>query len=1435
MANVYDKPQPLVCLSDRGGGVNNLNRNDSEPNCRLTNNDTGLRDGPSKWWEFNKPWRWLFPSRSSSRKKITKVTSTSTSSSSSSSSSSSLSSRWSSLTLPSLKIKEKVSNIYYKYGLLCSTYPWLIILLTFTIFSFCVYPILGIHSFTNNYLQKYVTPLDNFYIHGKPVKDSSSSYSANHHSHSSHPHHYPNHQHQPNLEVIKDPPRWFQSGAPYAIIQQIIIKSAVIPWKNNHILMDAIRAPLAQVFPILEFLSNFQTDSGSKSVSLNDICLQINEPIGYSDNSASNILPRYSCLLFSPANIWKNDVDKFRQDATIIKTIFNTKDFSYLDSGNLREILFGVPWMETGIRPFYVRTRQRTLTFAITIAFSGYNKMFFENLRKQLRDRYPVNPLWENRHDDNKNNNTNGLADYSSDSPPIVTHLHFQNSFTFSVSSPIIGCYIFLFFYIYFSVRKIDLIKCKWALAASSVLTVVMCLLMTLGICSWFDFNPTLDGSEIFPYLIVIIGLENILVLTQSVIATPAHLDVKVRVAQGLSREGWSMNKNLIAELGLCVFGYFTFVPVIQEFCLFGMIALLCDFFLQMTIFITLLSVDIQRVELDGRPKKTSHSANDSKNKMNQAFEQGSHPYDSDSSRLNSISYWSKSSHMKLPKRLRLVYFWTRTRMAHRFLMMALIVWISILLYRSTVSDHYNQPDDEPMIKAQDAKLSAQQSVSHQIPAPIESTSKTLKENDYEASQHRLKYSNRDPRELLSSHNWFTLFGFYNISLSGKYLSFLPPIHLAIPVDPTEAHKIRHPSESDPQIFRQFLYPGSIHASFDQNDDWDEFSYDASNDLSNRPHWSPREILLALLLSTPTLTFIIYILVTMYRCMCSRRYDEWRSSWSSSNQSKGQDISRHKIDDYFLETMLVKRQAHQDEIEMVECSNESPYVVSCSMEGDLRVWDVLSGECHLLIQRSQSTDLIQLDENKQTTTATAATTSTFKPHHKPSSSFSSDSTYGSSPSTSSGDCVEQSFLPSNFDPSTLINNRISKSTVDKSKIGYDFKPFYSRLNSSKNLISELIVNAAASSDIDVNPYEITANLKRESNLSFQQIWCLDVYERFILVGCAEGRFEIWDTLTGLNHYNQECVTGITVIKARSGKLVIGRLNGICEIYQIENHFRPENNSCYILSSSSSSTLTSLSISSSISSSSSSSTTYINNTNTPPQSSSSSSSDQQPYQKQMLNTYLIHSIRAHSQPITALQLDSSHLITGSADHLIKVFKLETGSCSYTLHGHFGGISCLEIDKTTSNSALSGCKVGQVCLWDLTTGTCLFNLEAHADAAVTALLTTSLYAISSGTDNKINIWDKYSGHLVHSLPNQRSFCCGMVPLTPNILITAKEDHLILWDLSEATPLRIINLSSFGDNKSSCIKNLRIANKSRAVIADYGKNICIIHFPGVTQKSD
>lgn len=56
---------------------------------------------------------------------------------------------------------------------------------------------------------------------------------------------------------------------------------------------------------------------------------------------------------------------------------------------------------------------------------------------------------------------------------------------------------------------------------------------MTVIVKSWYVLL-FIFFSEIFPYLVVVIGLENILVVTKSVVSTPVHLDVKIRVAQGI-------------------------------------------------------------------------------------------------------------------------------------------------------------------------------------------------------------------------------------------------------------------------------------------------------------------------------------------------------------------------------------------------------------------------------------------------------------------------------------------------------------------------------------------------------------------------------------------------------------------------------------------------------------------------------------------------------------------------------------------------------------------------------------------------------------------------------------------------------------------------------------------------------------------------------------
>ena len=301
-----------------------------------------------------------------------------------------------------------------------------------------------------------------------------------------------------------------------------------------------------------------------------------------------------------------------------------------------------------------------------------------------------------------------------------ILHIYFPGKSSISEFVPLTVTYLFLFLYMYFSVRKIELVKSKVGMAFSAVVTVLASLSMSVGLCFFFGLTLTRTGKEVFPYLVVIIGLENILVLTKSVVSTPTHLDVKIRIAQGLSREGWSITKNLLIEVTILTVGLFTFVPAIQEFCIFAVVGLLSDYFLQMLFFSTVLAIDIGRMESSSdsqhyrfpygpsavpltsqpplrqfRPPTTSPLSS-TKPQIRNIVRSKSHP------RLNGITSSNYPTNVvaapnspppttKVPKRLRLVHFWASTRIFQRGFMLCMVVWISVIVYSSGVLEHVLQ------------------------------------------------------------------------------------------------------------------------------------------------------------------------------------------------------------------------------------------------------------------------------------------------------------------------------------------------------------------------------------------------------------------------------------------------------------------------------------------------------------------------------------------------------------------------------------------------------------------------------------------------------------------------------------------------------------------------------------------------------------------------
>ncbi|KAI8353467.1 hypothetical protein B0O80DRAFT_498889 [Mortierella sp. GBAus27b] len=162
----------------------------------------------------------------------------------------------------------------------------------------------------------------------------------------------------------------------------------------------------------------------------------------------------------------------------------------------------------------------------------------------------------------------------------------------------LVTAYLVMFLYISLSVGKVDLVKSKYGLGIAAVATVSVSLLMSIGICSLFGVTLTLMPWEILPFMVIVVGVENIKILVHAVVETSIDMSVKERVGRGLGAVGVSITLTLVAELCLLVIGAMVAIPAVQEFCKFAIAAVIMDYLLQMTFFITVISIDIRRLEL---------------------------------------------------------------------------------------------------------------------------------------------------------------------------------------------------------------------------------------------------------------------------------------------------------------------------------------------------------------------------------------------------------------------------------------------------------------------------------------------------------------------------------------------------------------------------------------------------------------------------------------------------------------------------------------------------------------------------------------------------------------------------------------------------------------------------------------------------------------------
>ncbi|XP_034479514.1 sterol regulatory element-binding protein cleavage-activating protein [Drosophila innubila] len=1081
---------------------------------------------------------------------------------------------------------------------------------------------------------------------------------------------------------------WAQSN-PALYVQQITLRVSVLPWSDEMQLMDAFRAPLYEVFKLLEIVRNHQSSENQRTLEQN--CLHVENVKRGAQGHLDQIFPEYGCLLLSPANLWTQNAQNFTRDTNILNTIFQYHNLQK-SKVSTAEMLFGLPMQDTGFKRYPLRARSRIIQYAMTLILKQNDAEYLETLKEKLLRYYP--PL-------------TAVPSGVEEEPSTITYIFYPGEYKIWEFLPLSVAFVLVFVYVYFSVRKIDVFRSRVLLALCSVITTLGSLAMSLGLCFFFGLTISLQSKDIFPYLVILVGLENSLVITKSVVSMDETFDVKIRVAQALSKEGWHITKTLLTEITILTIGLATFVPVIQEFCIFAIVGLISDFMLQMLLFSTILAMNIKRTEYTTEAKHLpkmmlsctlGNGQHGSGSLGRQEFRffgaalptlppfvpgtfqrSQSHPklcfadgVGADRATLVNGHAGHGTQEPRIPKRIKIVNFWARTRFFQRAFMIWMSVWICSIVYNSGCLEQlFSMQSNGTMSTAYELQRHLQatrgavssflQGFKPTGERPLGSTpnyvtpaterEETLHEiNETAAELLRLRYPNFELNYFLSNFHWSTIMKQYNVTLSGQYVTLLPTIRLTHAISPELATLLRNPQEQLQQNFQWKALAAALDPlDFNDDDARRESPMVMQGGMPLVPK-SPMEIFFAILLCCISIFVLCYTMVVFYRCICTRNYAEWRSSWNESE-------APHTQTEHILEGVPTQIAGHKHRIECLV--SDGNYIISCCLKGQIRVWDGRSGEQLTSIERND----MQIAQPRQ-------------------------------------------------DGQTLLR----------------------KLHSSP-------------------------------------VWCLDYFDNLIAVGCANGRVELWEAPAGVLKcaYQEDAKRnqGITHIHLNGDRVIVARLNGRLDFYRLETYYKGKQidwgfTSAYRRTHVRTGSTGSLGLM--LQQQQRSQQDAAQKTTKEEMKITLEGvrlAHQQPItcmqvvndmvftgsQDHTLKVYCLnksdveYTLHGHCGPITCLFVDRWQPGTGgsgSQDGLLCVWDLFTGACMYNIQAHDGAVSCL---ACAPSYVISLGTDERICVWERFQGNLLTTINISNAYSSLLMLTPSLLVTSKM--GSLIVWDVRTG--------------------------------------------------------------------------------------------
>ncbi|GAB7361016.1 hypothetical protein MBLNU230_g1059t1 [Neophaeotheca triangularis] len=180
------------------------------------------------------------------------------------------------------------------------------------------------------------------------------------------------------------------------------------------------------------------------------------------------------------------------------------------------------------------------------------------------------------------------------------TPLSFRENVAFACA------YGFMALYVLMSLRRIKAFHSRAGLVVTAITQITTSILASFTICGILKINLASVPRNAYPFVVLVIGIENMFRLINAVLAYPPTTATDLRIANALGDVGPLSVATAAQNLALLWFLSRVVSPGVAAFCAFAAIATVFDSFFLLTFFVAVLMVDIRRLELQDSLHRTN-------------------------------------------------------------------------------------------------------------------------------------------------------------------------------------------------------------------------------------------------------------------------------------------------------------------------------------------------------------------------------------------------------------------------------------------------------------------------------------------------------------------------------------------------------------------------------------------------------------------------------------------------------------------------------------------------------------------------------------------------------------------------------------------------------------------------------------------------------------